>query len=74
MKRLLTMIICSLFLAGSSFVSGRSSEYKLPQKLADYLASKPEYVKTKAEMMKFRSTKVPVIGVAVHRAANEFAP
>ncbi len=74
MKRLLTLIICSILLAGSSFASGKSSESKLPQKLADYLATKPEYVKTKAEMMKFRATKIPVVGVAVHRAANEFAP
>ena len=74
MKRLLTLIICSLFIAGSSFVSGKSIESKLPQKLADYLASKPEYVKTKAEMLKFRSIKTPAVGVAVHRAANEFAP
>jgi glycerophosphoryl diester phosphodiesterase len=68
------MIVCSLFIAGSSFVSGKSIESKLPQKLADYLASKPEYVKTKAEMLKFRSIKTPAVGVAVHRAANEFAP
>lgn len=74
MKRLLTMIICSLFLGGSSFAAGKSIEYKLPQKLADYLASKPEYAKTKVEMMKFRATKAPAVGVAVHRAANEFAP
>lgn len=74
MKRLLTMIVCSLFIAGSSFVSGKSIECKLPQKLADYLASKPEYAKTKAEMTTFRATKTPAVGVAVHRAANEFAP
>src|SRR5665647_57367 len=74
MNRLLTMIICSLLLAGSSFVSGKSSESKLPQKLSDYLASKPEYAKTKTEMTTFRSTKTPAVGVAVHRAANEFAP
>ena len=74
MKRLLTMIICSLFVAGSSFVFGKSSEFKLPQKLAGYLVSKPEYAKTKAEMTNFRASKTPAVGVAVHRAANEFAP
>lgn len=74
MKRLLTMIVCSLFIAAGSFVFGKSSEFKLPQKLAGYLASKPEYAITKAEMMKFRATKTPAVGVAVHRAANEFAP
>ena len=74
MTRLLTMIVCSLFIAGSSFASGKSSESKLPQKLAEYLASKPEYIKTKAEMKKFRTAKTPAVGVAVHRAANEFAP
>ena len=68
------MIVCTLFLSGSSFVSGKSSESKLPQELADYLASKPEYVKTKAEMTAFRAAKTPAVGVAVHRAANEFAP
>ena len=74
MKLLLTMIVCSLFISGSSFVSGESSESKLPQKLADYLAAKPEYAKTKAEMTTFRASKTPAVGVAVHRAANEFAP
>ncbi len=68
------MIVCSLFLVGNSFASWKSIESKLPQKLSDYLASKPEYAKTKAEMMKFRTTKIPVVGIAVHRAANEFAP
>ncbi|MCK9414472.1 MAG: glycerophosphodiester phosphodiesterase family protein [Prolixibacteraceae bacterium] len=74
MKLLLTLTICALFLAGNSYVSGKTTEFRLPPKLADYLASKPEYVKTKAEMMKFRAAKTPVVGVAVHRAANEFAP
>ena len=74
MKLLLTMIVCFLFIAGSSFVSGKSSESKLPQKLAEFLASNPDYAKTKAAMTSFRAAKTPVVGIATHRAANEFAP
>ena len=47
---------------------------RLPQKLADYLSKNPEYARTKAGMKIFRAAKVPVVGVAMHRAANEFAP
>jgi glycerophosphoryl diester phosphodiesterase len=74
MKNILTIILITVFLAGSSICSGSCPEPKLPQKLADYLASKPEYAKTKAEMKLFRAKKKPVVGVATHRAANEFAP
>jgi glycerophosphoryl diester phosphodiesterase len=42
--------------------------------LADYLATNPEYARTKAEMMTFRAAKTPAVGVAMHRSANEFAP
>ncbi len=74
MKNILTLILISVFLSGSSFCAGSRPESKLPQKLADFLASKPEYAKTKAEMKSFRAAKTPVVGIATHRAANEFAP
>jgi glycerophosphoryl diester phosphodiesterase len=74
MKFLLTLILISLSLTGSSFASENNPEVKTMQKLADYLASKPEYKKTKEGMTRFRAAKSPVVGVAVHRAANEFAP
>lgn len=74
MKSLLTIIAFSLLLTGSSSVFGEKYESALPQKLSDYLASKPEYAKTVAGMRAFRAAKSPVVGVAMHRAANEFAP
>ena len=74
MKKLLTMVCAAFLLAGISSVSGQSPQAKTTGKLADYLATKPEYAKTKAGMITFRSALKPVVGVAVHRAANEFAP
>ena len=74
MKSLLTMILFSALISGSNSVLGSNHRSENDQKLEDYLASKPEYAKTKAEMMIFRSSKTPVVGIAVHRAANEFAP
>ena len=68
------MIICFLCLTGSNSIFGQDIVSKLPQKLADYLATNPEYARTKAEMKIFRTAKTPVVGVAMHRAANEFAP
>lgn len=62
------------FLSGNYLVSGSNSESKVGTKLAEYLASKPEYAKAKAGMVAFRKTAKPVVGVALHRAANEFAP
>ena len=74
MKTLFTLIICFLFLEGSGSVFCPETVSWLPQKLADYLALNPEYAGTKAEMKIFRTAKTPVVGVAMHRAANEFAP
>lgn len=74
MKKLLFTLGISFIFAGVSSVSAQSFQPEQARKLADYLASKPEYTKTKAGMTLFRSTKKSVVGVAVHRAANEFAP
>jgi len=74
MKSLLTMIVFSIIFTGSSSVFGGIPESKQIQRLADYLSAKPEYAITKAGTTAFRATKTPVVGVAVHRAANEFAP
>lgn len=38
------------------------------------MAIQPEYIRTMAGMTAFRSAKVQVVGIAAHRAANEFAP
>ncbi|HEY5511851.1 MAG TPA: glycerophosphodiester phosphodiesterase family protein [Prolixibacteraceae bacterium] len=74
MKSLLTLILCTLCLAGNSSIFGQDTVSKLPKKLADYLATNPEYARTKAAMKNFHASKTPVVGVATHRAANEFAP
>ena len=74
MKKLFILFCISFGMAVGSFVSGQSPLNHDAGKLADYLATKPEYAKTKAGMTIFRSAKKPVVGVAVHRAANEFAP
>jgi glycerophosphoryl diester phosphodiesterase len=74
MKNIFTIILVTVFYSGSSFSLGSDPVPKLPQNLEGYLASKPEYAKTKAEMKLFRALITPVVGVATHRAANEFAP
>jgi glycerophosphoryl diester phosphodiesterase len=74
MKNLLAMLIYFCFLVGSVSISAQNSASTPSSKLADYLASKPEYKTTKAAMIRFRAAKSPVVGIAVHRAANEFAP
>jgi len=74
MKKPLILLCFSLVLAGGSSVSGQSAQSDQAHKLDAYLATKPEYAKTKVGMTAFRAAKTPVVGVAVHRAANEFAP
>ncbi len=74
MKSLLTMIFFSILFAGSNSVFGQNHQSGLPQKLAGYIGSKPDYAKTKAGMITLRAANVPVVGVATHRASNEFAP
>jgi len=74
MKSLLTIILISFSISGNSIASGIVPESIQSQKLAEYLASKPEYAKTKEAMIRFRANKTPAVGIAVHRAANEFAP
>ena len=68
------MILFSAFIAGGNAALGSRPQSDVDQRLADYLASKPEYAKTKAEMATFHTSKIPAVGIAVHRAANEFAP
>jgi glycerophosphoryl diester phosphodiesterase len=74
MKNLLVLLIYFIFPGGSDSISAIHSASKPDKKLAEYLASKPEYKTTKAAMIRFRAAKSPVVGIAVHRAANEFAP
>jgi glycerophosphoryl diester phosphodiesterase len=74
MKSFLTLILISISLIGNLPASGSYPESKPAQNLANYLASKPEYAKTKEAMTRFRAAKTPAVGIAVHRAANEFAP
>ena len=68
------MILVSLFLAGSVSALGSNPGEKPNPKLAEYLSTKPEYLKTMTGMITFRAKKTAVVGVATHRAANEFAP
>ena len=74
MKKLLTFLSISFVMAGVNLVSGQTGPTDSARSLADYLATKPGYAKTKAGMIAFRSATKPIVGVAVHRAANEFAP
>lgn len=74
MKNLLTLLIYFIFLVGGGSISAIHLASKPDSKLAEYLASKPEYQTTKAAMIRFRAAKSAIVGIAVHRAANEFAP
>jgi glycerophosphoryl diester phosphodiesterase len=74
MKSLLTTIIILSFLTGSVSVSAINPAMKPVSELAEFLSTNPEYNKTKAGMTRFRAAKSPVVGIATHRAANEFAP
>lgn len=47
---------------------------KSDEKLFEYLSSKPEYNMTLARMKAFRASGTAKVGIATHRAANEFAP
>ena len=74
MKNLLTTITIALLLSGNVTVSAMRPDTGLDKKLAGYLSTKPEYARTKAGMERFRAKESPAVGIAVHRAANEFAP
>lgn len=74
MKSPIILIICLLCLAGSNSIFGQETVSSHPLKLEQYLASNPEYIRTKEAMKKFRSSKLPEAGIATHRGANEFAP
>jgi glycerophosphoryl diester phosphodiesterase len=73
MRSTITMII-TLTLCGSLNASGNRQGTESGKKLTGYLATKPEYKRTLEAMFLFRAEKVPAVGVATHRAANEFAP
>lgn len=62
------------FFFGVLSATGNMPASKISKKLADYLTTKPEYARTKAGMAHFRSGSHPAVGIATHRAANEFAP
>ena len=74
MKSLLALMLCTLCFAANFSTFGQGYGSKLPEKLSEYLAINPEYARTKAEMSIFRAAKIPAVGIAMHRAANEFAP
>ncbi len=74
MRILITLIILSFSFTGSNSAFGNNPQSKPDSKLAEYLAAKPEYSRTKAAMTRFRAANSPVVGIATHRAANEFAP
>ena len=74
MKKLSILIPIVLLLSGSLLVSAIPPESEKVQRLHNYLASNQEYVKTMAGMKALRAAESPVVGVATHRAANEFAP
>ena len=74
MKILFTWLFLSIIPMVGNCFSGMSPAPKTNAKLAEYLAAKPEYAKTREAMIRFRANKTPVVGIAVHRAANEFAP
>ena len=74
MKSPIILIICILYLAGSYSVFGQESASSHHLKLEQYLTENSEYLKTKEAMKRFRSSKLPAVGIATHRGANEFAP
>jgi len=74
MKSILTLVLFSMLFAGSNSAFGGNHNSELPQKISNYLASKPEFAKTMNGVRAFREDKEPAVGVATHRAANEFAP
>lgn len=72
--RSILVIICTFFLFANSLALAQDTVSKSPEKLSHYLASNPEYIKTQKVMKRFRASKSPVVGIATHRGANEFAP
>lgn len=74
MKSLSTTIIAIFFLFGILSATAVRPESTIGKKLAEYLAARPEYALTKTGMKRLHSGKSPSVGVATHRAANEFAP
>lgn len=74
MKSPIILIICFLCLAGSNSIFGQENVSSRQLKLEEYLAKNSEYLKTLEAMKRFRSSKLPVVGVATHRGANEFSP
>jgi glycerophosphoryl diester phosphodiesterase len=74
MKKFSTIRTIAILLAGSLLTSAIPLESVNDQRVHNYLASNLEYTKTLTGMKAFRTSKRPVVGVAAHRAANEFAP
>lgn len=74
MNKLLTIIFALILIFGSFSVRCNTPQTKSGKKLFEYLAGNPEYIKTKTAMANFRKAKEPVVRIATHRAANEFAP
>lgn len=74
MLKLFVIIFAAVIATVSSPDYCSTMDTKSTQKLSEYLAANPGYIKTKAAMESFRAAKMPAVGIATHRAANEFAP
>jgi glycerophosphoryl diester phosphodiesterase len=74
MKALSTFIMLLFFLSQTAAATGSAPESGMNRKLSEYLATIPEYAQTKAGMIRLHAGKSTAVGVATHRAANEFAP
>ncbi len=74
MKKLALILFIAIHPIGNSSAIGNRSKPQQINTLAEFLASKTEYAQTKAAMFQFRTSTSPVVGIATHRAANEFAP
>ncbi len=74
MKEFSTIMTIAILLVGSLLASAVPPESEKARRLHNYLANNPEYAKTLTGMKTLRTTRRPVVGIATHRAANEFAP
>ncbi len=74
MNKLAIIFLVGIFMFGNLSAIGIWTKPPQAQNLAEFLTTKPDYAQTKAAMLQFRASTSPVVGIATHRAANEFAP
>ena len=68
------MILTFFSLMVNAKIAPNDKQQVLTDRIREYLASNPDFAKTKKAMADYRKMKLPPVGIALHRAANEFAP